>query len=299
MVDKISKHAAEKYKTGTLIGTSDNRGWKNVHSERMRHGEGELGELVVRDTEVIVMIQGSLHIRRRGDGRLKHYDAVPGMLWLCPSGVYEDMIHLYGEVHESIHLYLPGPLLSRTALQEIDVDPDKLTLHYEGGFRDPLIEETARAIRAEMINPEPAGKMMVENLSLALGVHLMRHYSDLKSTSAPLPVARGALDPRRFRRVRDFIEAHLAEDLSIEMLANEACLSPFHFARAFKAASGTAPHAYLTERRIEKAKFLIAESRTPLAEIASLCGFSSQAYFTTWFKRITGATPGTYREGYL
>ena len=96
-------------------------------------------------------------------------------------------------------------------------------------------------------------------------------------------------------RVTDFIETHLGDDLTIEILANEACLSPFHFARAFKAATGTPPHRYLTDRRIGHAKFLIAEGRLPLAEIAGQCGFSSQSHFTRWFKRVVGTTPGAYR----
>ena len=58
------------------------------------------------------------------------------------------------------------------------------------------------------------------------------------------------------------------------------------------------PHGYLTDRRIEKAKLWISEGRRPLAEIAHLCGFSSQAYFTKWFKRLVGVTPGEYRAGY-
>ena len=57
-----------------------------------------------------------------------------------------------------------------------------------------------------------------------------------------------------------------------------------------------APHSYLTERRIEKAKSWISEGR-PFGEIASQLGLSSQAYFTKWFKRLVGATPGAYRKG--
>ena len=58
-----------------------------------------------------------------------------------------------------------------------------------------------------------------------------------------------------------------------------------------------APHSYLTDRRIEKAKSWILERRRPLAEIALLCGFSFQAYFTKWFKRLVGVTPREYRAG--
>ena len=57
------------------------------------------------------------------------------------------------------------------------------------------------------------------------------------------------------------------------------------------------PHRYLTDRRIGKAKSWTSEGRLPLAEIAYLCGFSSNAYFAEWFKRLVGATPGAYRAG--
>ena len=292
---RLGGHSVDKYTTGTLLGSSDGRDWAGIRVERWNNSEGQLGEVEVSDTEVIVMIDGSLPIQRRGDGRFEKCDAVPGTVWICPRGVREDMIHLYGEVRESLHLFLPASQLSATALAEVGVDPDKVGLHYEGGFQDPLIEQIARGIRAEMLNPAPAGDMLIETLAQALGTHLLRRHSNLEAASVRLPAARGALDPRRLRRVKEYIEAHLGEVLSIEAMANEACLSPFHFARAFKAATGTPPHSYLSNLRIEKAKLMIAEGKMPLAEIAYLCGFSSQAYFTTWFKRIVGATPGAYR----
>ena len=287
-------HERAKYTTGTRLRTSEGQGWKGLRAECWCHSEGDLGEVEVRDTEIIVMLEGQLPIRRRGDGRKQHCNAVPGTVWLCPAGVQEDMIHLYGEVRESLHLFLPALPLSETALREIDVDADRISLRYEGGFRDPLVEQIAWSIRTEMLDPAPAGKMLVETLTSALGVHVLRHYSNLELVS--LPVVRGALDLQRLRRVKDFIEVNLGRDLSIETLANEACLSPFHFARAFKAATGMAPHRYLTERRIEMARSWILEGR-PLAAIAFELGFSSQAYFTKWFKRLVGATPGTYRDG--
>ncbi len=204
------------------------------------------------------------------------------------------MIRLYGDVQESIHLFLPALPLSQTVVQETGVDPDTVDLHYQGGFRDPLVEQIAWTIRDEMTEPAPGGKMLVETLAAALSVHLARRYSNLAPASISLPSARGALDPRRLRRVTDFIEAQLSEDLSIEALAKEASLSPLQFARAFKGATGTAPHRYLTYRRIERAKTLIAKGNAPLGEIADACGFSSQAHLTRQFKQFVGTTPDEY-----
>ncbi len=294
---RLGGHAIDKYTTGTLLGTGEGLGWDGLRAERWSHTEGDLGEIEVRDTEVIVMIEGTLPIRRRGDEKLEQCHAVPGTVWLCPDGVSEDMIRLYGEVRESLHLFLPAAPLSTVALGEIDVDSDRVALHYVGGFRDPLIEQIARAVRAEMLDPAPAGKMAVEMLAAALGVYILRHHSNLNPASIPLPRAHGALDPGRLRRVTEFIEDHLGDELTVARLADEACLSPFHFARAFRSATGTAPHRYLTERRLERARTLLAEDALSVAEIAARCGFSSQSYFTRRFKRFAGATPGEFRRG--
>ena len=293
----IAGHARAKYVTGTRLGTSSARGWKNLRAERWRHSGGDLGEVEPRETEVIVLLEGRLRVRRRGDGQLQCHDAVPGMVWLCPAGVREDMIRLSGEVEESLHLFLPAAPLAATALQELGADPDRVCLSYAGGFRDPLVEQMARAVHAETIESAPAGNLLVETLAAALGVHLLRRYSNLRPASHSLPSVRGALDARRLRRVVEFIDSHLGAKLSIETLARQACLSPFHFARAFKAATGESPHRYLVERRIGRAKTLLAQRQLPIAAIAELCGFSSEAHLARWFKRVVGVTPGTYRGG--
>ncbi len=291
----LAGHGRAKYTTGTLLGTSRELGWDGMLVERWSHSEGDLGEVRPRETEVIVMLEGRLHIRRRGDGRLQHHDAASGMVWLVPAGVSEDMVRLYGDIPDSLHMYLPASPLAGTAVEELNIDPDRIGLHYNGGFRDPLIERIAREIKSEMIRPAPGGKTLVETLASALAVQIVRHHSNLEPASVTLPSLRGALDSRRLKRVRDFIETNLGEDLSIGALAAEACLSPFHFARAFKASTGMPPHRYLTDLRMRRAKALIAEGRLPLAEIAGVCGLSSQAHFTRWFKQIVGVTPGAYR----
>ncbi len=257
---RLDKHGTAKYVTGTRLETSQGRGWRGLLAERWSHSEDDPAEVEVRDTEIIVLLKGQLHVRRRSDGRLQHCGAVPGTIWPCPNGVREDMIHLYGEVPESNHLFLPTLPLSRTALLELDVNPAAVELHYDGGFKGPLIEQVAWAIHAEMTDPAPTGKMLVETLTGALGAHVLRHRSSLKSAAISLPRARGARDRRRLRRATDFMEAHLGDDLTIKLLANEAFLSPVHF--------------------------------------ASACGFSSRPRFTRCFKQLVGTAPGEYRRGF-
>jgi AraC family transcriptional regulator len=293
---RVVGHGKAKYTTGTCLDSSSGSDWRGLLAERWHHSEGDLGEVLPRDTEVIVMLSGQLRVRRRGDGQLQLHDAAPGTVWLCPAGVREDMIHLYGEIPDSIHLYLPAPALARTALHELDLDPQRLQLRYAGGFRDPLIEAIGRTVAAELRHPRPGASLLIDTLSAALGVHLMRSYS------GPVPAAhapqrtRGALDRRRLARVLACIDARLDHDLTLEELAREACLSPFHFARSFKAAMGASPHRYLLQRRLDRAKALLRAGALSTTEVALACGFSSPAHFASSFKRTTGVTPSHFRR---
>jgi AraC family transcriptional regulator len=93
------------------------------------------------------------------------------------------------------------------------------------------------------------------------------------------------------RRVLEYIEAHLEQDLLLRDLAKVADLSPYHFARTFKRSVGSSPHRYVLRRRIERAKYHLAAGELSLAAVALACGFGSQSHFTAHFRAATGLTP--------
>ncbi|MBV8361089.1 MAG: helix-turn-helix transcriptional regulator [Deltaproteobacteria bacterium] len=118
----------------------------------------------------------------------------------------------------------------------------------------------------------------------------------MAAPGAPKSCYRDAAVRTRVQRVCDWIEADLGGGLSIAELAREAHLSPYHFSRAFKTATGVLPHNYLTAWRIEYAKELLATSEMPMSEIALEVGFSSQTHLTNCFHRLVGVTPGEFRR---
>jgi AraC-like DNA-binding protein len=92
------------------------------------------------------------------------------------------------------------------------------------------------------------------------------------------------------------IEARLDGDISPAELAQECGLSVSHFARAFRRSTGMAPHQWLLQRRVAKAKQAMRETDAPLVEIAVSCGFADQSHFTRVFSKAAGISPGCWRR---
>jgi AraC-like DNA-binding protein len=95
--------------------------------------------------------------------------------------------------------------------------------------------------------------------------------------------------------VVEFINRHYARPLTVAALARRARLSPFHFIRAFRAATGLTPHQYLRERRLERARHLLSTTTMPVTEICQSVGFTSLGSFSNLFRRATGQSPVAYR----
>ena len=125
----------------------------------------------------------------------------------------------------------------------------------------------------------------------------LRAWLALPKSPARRPHLRGGLSPAALQRVQVFIEANLGDAIPLHDLAARAALSPYHFARAFKTSVGLTPRAFVEQRRIERAKQLLAESDHPIASVAVDTGFGTQSRLTSVFKRQTGFTPAVYRRG--
>ncbi len=152
-------------------------------------------------------------------------------------------------------------------------------------FNDPVIEQLGRLL-CDGAAAWPADH--VESLSRLVIARILR-FSPRRETPAPLPLW-------RLRKVEALIESDIAAPLRLRDLAAVAGLSRMHFAAQFRAATGHRPHEYVLMRRIERAKALIEENEMSLVEIALDAGFQSQAHFCTIFKRLTGATPSSWRH---
>lgn len=101
------------------------------------------------------------------------------------------------------------------------------------------------------------------------------------------------------RDAKDAIDRDYGEPIALEQLASRAHYSKYHFAREFAASYGETPVAYLTQRRIERAKDLLRSANLAITEVAAIVGFSSVGAFSTRFRRLVGMSPREYRRRHL
>ena len=105
----------------------------------------------------------------------------------------------------------------------------------------------------------------------------------------------GRLSPEALGRTIAFINDRLADDISLDDLANLCGMTKFHFLRLFKASTNSSPYQYLRDRRIERARHLLSTTQYAIGDIAGQCGFASATGFAEMFRKVVGVAPTAWR----
>jgi AraC family transcriptional regulator len=290
-------HGNEKYKDASLIATSANRSWSLLSAEIRSHQAGEIGPFTPQNafiTQTIRNTRSNVSIRASGGVRQEVIAVTPGTIWLCPAGICEEATQLIDDFPEVLHVYLPPHSFLRH-IDEGSLNFGARDVRYQAQVTNPAVTRLTQNVMTELYQETSSGGLKMDALAVELIGTLANDHAEI-SSSRPVALAIGILDRRRLDRVLEYIEIHLDGDISVGDLAGVACFSLFHFVRAFHLAMGKAPHAYLSERRLDKAKQLLAYSNSSLADISLTCRFSGQANFTKAFTRAMGVSPGRYRK---
>jgi len=194
---------------------------------------------------------------------------------------------------DSLHFYVPRAALDAVAAEE-GRTVGEIQLSSGAALDDPIVWHIGAALLPALERPEQFDQLFLEHVAVGTIAHLAQRYGPPSKTDAVS--FRGGLSPRQERRVKELLLSRLDGALSLDEIARECGVSRSHLARAFKRSTGQTPHRWLLARRIERACELLRDSRLPLAEISTRCGFADQSHFTRVLRSALGESPGKWRR---
>jgi AraC family transcriptional regulator len=294
-----SQGTGTRFTTPVLYLSSLEAGWEGLAAQAFHEPPALEGWLTAPtpDASLVLFAGGAMRMEwRHANGPWQAATLGHGDLNLSPGGshAFEVRWHSLSDAPaQTLHLHLSRALMSQMAGEVLDCDPAHLVLEGRTGLHDPLLMHIGFALWRELEQPASVGRLYAQAAAQMLAMHLLRHYATIGSVlKAP---SRG-LTPQQMGRVVDFMRAHLAEDLSLDALAQQAGYSAYYFARLFHQTVGESPHQFVLRQRIGQAQRLLKETDMPLAQIAVETGFAGQSHLTGVFKQHFGLTPRAYRR---
>jgi AraC family transcriptional regulator len=272
--------------------TSDRLGWVGLEALRCRKVPAfDLSPPAITHHRLVLYIRPPEAMDLVYEGVKRHVPPPAGAISVVPACC--PALWRSSGRRDTLHVYLEPGLVARVAAEAFGLDPARITVPPLDGLEFPQLRAAMLAVDAERAAGGPGGPLAAESMANVLAVHLLRH---LQAPRRPWRGRDGALPRSRLRAVVEYIEEHLDAGPTLEQMAAVARISPFHFARQFKAATGLPPYQYVIRCRVERATQLLQEvGDLSLAEVAAEAGFSDQSQFCQHFKRLVGVTPGRFR----
>jgi AraC family transcriptional regulator len=277
---------------GQLTVRSQDREWEGVSVRGYRYGGSDVPVPPMRDYMIVAYRRGSTAMYRRIDHGWSTEHLGPGDVslltraaeshWRWPAGI------------EVVHVYLTQDELASVCQDMYHREVREVELHDVLKADDPAIHRAAMALAAEAARSQAGSRILVDSLACEIAVHILRRHANISfaGQAADCP-----LSDAQLRQVRDYVDDHLAESISLQDLASTVAVSRHHFARQFRIATGTTPHEFVLAQRVTRARRLLRRTLLPLREIATECGFADQSHMTRVFRQRLGTTPGEYRRG--
>jgi AraC family transcriptional regulator len=295
--EQVPRPGDPKYPTSMLLKSSSDLGWSTLFAELRSHRRSDGPGTAAPHVEVAITVRGfnEGRVSCKVEGGWRAVKPTTGTVWLKPIGARSDEARIDAPTLQVMHMYVPTQVFGRLVDDyNLSVSPGR-SIRYCCGVHDRVISQIGQSVLSEMTSPTAAGRMLVETSSLLLAARLAHSYLEAGGIQPQTPLRPG-LDASRLRRVLEYVDEHLTGDITVADLADVACLSIFHFSRAFVATVGLPPHRYVSQRRLESAKAMVAAGRMSIGRIALDSQFSSQSSFNRAFRRATGMTPGAYRR---
>ncbi|GJD16771.1 transcriptional regulator, AraC family [Rivularia sp. IAM M-261] len=267
--------------------TSSKADWQSLFLSKYDHPPHKTPEHVLSH-HVIAIAQNQFHLEVRKDGKFQQQFINNGIIQLTPAKITQSLAWK----NQSKFLLLSlDPEFIEQATCEITLR--RLELIPQFSISDPIILHIALALQADIVTGSNTGKLFGESAATMLATHIVKAYA----TEKPIIKAyQDGLAKNKLHIILDYIDTHLEQDIKLSDLAKLIEVSQYYFCTLFKQSTGLAPHKYLIQQRIKRAKTLLQSTKLSIAEIALQCGFTDQSHLHKHFKRLEGITPSSIRQ---
>ena len=274
-----------------VLLAGDGLGWQGVATHACRcRGPGAIVP-ATRDFVLVGYRTGVASVQGRAEARRTGGTPGPGALSLPTRA--RRAFRVWHDPIDVTHLYLSGALVSEVAGEVMDRAIGEVTFDDVLRIEEPLVTAALGTIAREIRSGELGGALYVDTVTRALIIHLLRRHASVRAARA---APDGALSPRQRRRIVELIEEGLGDRLDLRGMADALGLTPCRFARAFRRSFGKPPYAFVTARRLERARRLLAGTDLPIKAVAADCGFADQSHLTRMFSSAYGETPAAFRR---
>ncbi len=264
------------------------RGWSGFSAALVEVAGGTSQPVALARHNVTMLVSSPLTTTVRCDDGSATRVQQPGNFDILP--VHSSVTWTDGGYSLFVAVGLEHYFVRETA-SEMGTDPDRLDFTYRLTCRDPKIEYLLWALKAELEQDQPFGRVYADSLGVALASQLVRRWTAV-SQRAP----GGGLPQRTLKRTFAYIDERIADDLALHQIAAQAGLGASRFAELFKRTTGIPVHRYVVRRRVERAVELITHTRLPLCEVALQAGFANQSHMALAVRRSIGMTPKRLRD---
>jgi AraC family transcriptional regulator len=276
-----------------LIAQSEAIGWRSMYASVMEEAPFDATEPAVHHPFLIYHLTRPTVVMRKIEGSARERALIgPRRISLTPGEATTRWQH--SGHPEILQVYLRQPVYEAAIGEMYGGDATGAQILPRFAILDPLLEQLAIAIATALKDGNSEDVLYIDTLAQMMAVQLAKHHSK-RSHDARKAAAKPA-PGKKIRRLMDFIEEHLDGDLTLEAMAGELQISALYLPRAFKTAVGQSPHRYVLGRRVERAKALLRNTDSPVADVALSSGFSSQSHLSNWFLRMMGVSPAAYRR---
>jgi len=233
--------------------------------------------------QVGIDFSGHLGLVREIEGRAARHDAPPGAVYVTGRSPITWLE--VGDPTEALEVYPDLALMDRLACGTAEVRPSF-------GEPDGVVFAVASRLRQAHLAAGALTDIEASTLAHLLVRHLLRRYG---RSPGPRGGPTGELRPGDVDIVAEYTRAHLADVITLDGLAGAVSLSPYHFARSFRATTGMTPHAFVTEHRLMVARDRLLRGDASVTAIALSVGFSNISHFRRLFRRRYDLTPADLR----